>query len=102
MKISIPKKMSCINIKKFGGPENLIIQTVPIPVPKNNEVLIEVVAAGLNRPDIMQRQGLYPPPPGASPIPGLEVSGRIVSHVKEINRVLYDFTSKPPGTIEWE
>ena len=78
MKISIPEKMSCINIKKFGGPENLMIQTDPVPVPKNNEVLIEVVAAGLNRPDIMQRQGLYPPPPGASPIPGLEVSGRIV------------------------
>ena len=79
MRTLLPKEMQCIEIKKYGGPENLNLTKRPIPKIKKGEVLIEVCAAGVNRPDIMQRQGLYPPPPGASDIPGLEVSGKIIA-----------------------
>ena len=61
-----------------GGPEGMRIETGPVPVPGAGEVLIRVMAAGVNRPDIAQRTGAYPPPPGASPLLGLEVSGEIV------------------------
>lgn len=77
MDIKISKNMNCIEIAKSGGPENLRVTSIPVPLPKKNEVLIKVYAAGINRPDIMQRQGNYPPPKGASPIPGLEISGVI-------------------------
>ena len=62
-----------------GGPEVFRPETIPVPVPGENQVLIEVSHAGVNRPDVIQRQGFYPPPPGASPIPGLEVSGKVVA-----------------------
>ena len=62
-----------------GGPEVLRPETLPVPQPGENEVLIKVAYAGVNRPDVIQRQGFYPPPPGASPIPGLEVAGTIVA-----------------------
>jgi len=62
-----------------GGPEVLELREVPAPVPAGGEVLIDVAAAGLNRADVQQRRGVYPPPPGASEIPGLEVSGRIAA-----------------------
>ncbi|MEQ1687446.1 MAG: NAD(P)H-quinone oxidoreductase, partial [Sphingopyxis sp.] len=62
-----------------GGPEALVLGEMPVPVPKEGEVLIRVAAAGVNRPDILQRMGLYPPPPGASPILGLEVAGEVVA-----------------------
>jgi putative PIG3 family NAD(P)H quinone oxidoreductase len=75
----IPKQMDCIEISKYGGPENLLISKREIPQISKDELLIKVEAAGVNRPDIMQREGLYPPPPGASDIPGLEVSGQIVA-----------------------
>ena len=75
----IPKKIDCIEIVKYGGPDNLIITERDTPEISNNELLIKVEAAGVNRPDIMQRQGLYPPPPGASDIPGLEVAGKVVA-----------------------
>jgi len=75
MDVKISNKMNCINISKPGGPENLKVTSIPVPLPRKNEILIKVYAAGINRPDIMQRQGNYPPPKGASPIPGLEVSG---------------------------
>lgn len=71
--------MKAIEITKFGGPEVLSIVDRPIPEVKSGEVLIKVAAAGINRPDVFQRQGLYKPPVGASPIPGLEVSGEIIS-----------------------
>ncbi|AGF48497.1 NADPH2:quinone reductase [Candidatus Kinetoplastibacterium oncopeltii TCC290E] len=71
--------MKAIEITKFGGPEVLSIVDRSIPEIKSGEVLIKVAAAGINRPDIFQRQGLYKPPYGASDIPGLEVSGEIVS-----------------------
>lgn len=69
--------MRVIEITKPGGPEVLIPAERPVPEPGPNEVLIRVAAAGVNRPDVLQRLGLYPPPPGASDIPGLEASGVI-------------------------
>ncbi|MFH5879952.1 NAD(P)H-quinone oxidoreductase [Arthrobacter sp. NA-172] len=71
--------MKAVFISEPGGPEVLEIRDVPAPVPGPGEVLIDVVAAGLNRADVQQRRGFYPPPPGASDIPGLEVSGRIAA-----------------------
>src|SRR5215207_169582 len=69
--------MKAVYIAEAGGPDVLEVREVPAPVPGPGEVLIDVVAAGLNRADVQQRRGFYPPPPGASAIPGLEVSGRI-------------------------
>ena len=77
--MKLPKQIDCIEIIKYGGPENLIMTKRDTPQINKNELLIKVEAAGVNRPDIMQRQGLYPPPPGASDIPGLEVAGEVVS-----------------------
>lgn len=74
---SLATTMRAIAISKPGGPEVLQLVSLPAPVPGAGEVLIEVVAAGVNRPDVMQRQGFYPPPPGAPDTPGLEVAGTI-------------------------
>ncbi|MFF5145348.1 NAD(P)H-quinone oxidoreductase [Streptomyces sp. NPDC013157] len=71
--------MYAITIPEPGGPEALVWDEVPDPVPGDGEVLVEVVAGAVNRADIMQRQGYYDPPPGASPYPGLECSGRITA-----------------------
>ena len=71
---TLPAEMTVIEISEPGGPGVLRPARRPLPAPGLGEVLIEVTAAGVNRPDTMQRQGLYPPPPGASDIPGLEVS----------------------------
>ena len=71
--------MQIINAPNPGGPEALVLSERPLPQPKADECLIKVAAAGLNRADLMQRQGKYPPPPGAPDYPGLEVSGTIVS-----------------------
>lgn len=71
--------MLAIGIATPGGPEVLRAETVPVPVPGPGQLLIRVAHAGVNRPDVVQRQGRYPPPPGASPIPGLEVSGHVVA-----------------------
>ncbi|HJT40432.1 MAG TPA: NAD(P)H-quinone oxidoreductase [Sphingobium sp.] len=76
---TVPKEMMAIGIPVPGGPEALVVERRPVPVPAADEVLIRVAAAGINRPDVMQRQGKYPPPPGAPDIPGLEVSGTIVA-----------------------
>jgi len=70
--------MHYIDIAEYGGPEVMTVQKGPIPEPKKGEVLIKVKAAGVNRPDILQRQGLYPPPLDASPVIGLEVAGEVV------------------------
>ena len=70
--------MNAIEITRPGGPEVLQLCERPMPVPKPGEVLIKVAAAGVNRPDLFQRMGAYPPPPGASDLPGLEVAGTIV------------------------
>ena len=70
--------MKAIEITRPGAPEVLVQGTRPDPVPGAGEVLIRVAASGVNRPDVQQRTGLYPPPPGASDLPGLEVAGIIV------------------------
>jgi NADPH2:quinone reductase len=75
----LPATMTAIAIRTPGGPEVLIAEPRPLPVPGPNEILVQVAAAGVNRPDVMQRQGLYPPPPGASEIPGLEIAGTVAS-----------------------
>jgi putative PIG3 family NAD(P)H quinone oxidoreductase len=70
--------MQAIRIEKPGGPEVLTLDTVPIPEPKVGEVLVRVAAAGVNRPDVLQRKGKYSVPPDASPLPGLEICGEVV------------------------
>jgi putative PIG3 family NAD(P)H quinone oxidoreductase len=72
-------EMKVIEIAAPGGPEQLKIARRPVPQPGAREVLVQVAAAGVNRPDVMQRQGRYPPPAGASDIPGMEVAGAIVA-----------------------
>ncbi len=79
MSEKIPKTMRAIEIAEAGGPEVLRVREFPVPEPGDGEVLIKVGGAGVNRPDVMQRLGLYPPPPGAPDIPGLEVAGTVVT-----------------------
>ena len=75
----LPAQMTVIGISKPGGPEVLLPETRAVPVPGPNEILIKVAAAGVNRPDVAQRSGAYPPPPGASDLPGLEIAGEVVA-----------------------
>lgn len=77
--MALPTQMTAIGIKTPGGPEALAPEQRPVPVPGDGEILVKVAAAGVNRPDVMQRKGLYPPPPGAPDIPGLEIAGEIVA-----------------------
>ena len=76
---ALPASMNCVEIKKPGGPEALVPATRPVPQPMAGEILIRVAAAGVNRPDIAQRAGHYPPPPGASDLPGLEAAGTVAA-----------------------
>ena len=76
--MKLPKKMRCVKILRYGKAENLNYTFSRLPEINDEEVLIEVFAAGVNRPDILQRKGLYIPPAGASSLPGLEVSGKVV------------------------
>jgi putative PIG3 family NAD(P)H quinone oxidoreductase len=82
----IPQTMTAISISEPGGPHVLKAITIAVPQPKTSEILIRVVAAGVNRPDVLQRMGAYPPPKDASPLPGLEVSGEVVSAGAECSR----------------
>ncbi|GAC1576078.1 MAG: NAD(P)H-quinone oxidoreductase [Sphingomicrobium sp.] len=75
----IPATMMAIEISEPGGPEVLKPARRPVPVPGPGQVLVKVAAAGVNRPDVLQRKGAYPPPPGASDIPGLEIAGIVVA-----------------------
>jgi NADPH:quinone reductase len=75
----VPDSMIAIEISAPGGPETLKPCTRPVPVPGPGEVLVRVAAAGVNRPDVVQRMGLYPAPPGASDLPGLEISGTVIA-----------------------
>lgn len=75
----LPETMRFVDLPTPGGPEALVIAQGPVPVPGPDEILIRVQAAVVNRPDVQQRKGLYPPPPGASPILGLEVAGEVVA-----------------------
>ena len=76
---AVPEEMTAIDPAGPGGPEVLVPARRPVPTPGPGEVLIEVAAAGVNRPDVLQRKGAYPPPPGAPSVPGLEVAGTVVA-----------------------
>jgi NADPH:quinone reductase len=84
--MTLPSRMTAVGIRTPGGPEVLVPEERPVPSPGTGEVLVKVVAAGVNRPDVMQRRGLYPPPPGASDIPGLEIAGEVVALGAETRR----------------
>src|SRR5688500_11232116 len=77
--MSLPAIMTAIAITEPGGPEVLKPTTTGRPPPGEGEILVKVKAAGVNRPDVMQRKGGYPPPPGASETPGLEIAGEIAA-----------------------
>src|SRR6202166_1215377 len=77
--IRVPLEMTAVEIAAPGGPEQLKPTVRPVPKPGSEEVLVRVAAAGVNRPDVMQRQGRYPPPPGASDLPGMEIAGEVVA-----------------------
>lgn len=83
---SLPERMIAIGIKTPGGPEALAPEERPVPVPGPTDVLVRVKAAGVNRPDVMQRKGQYPPPPGAPDIPGLEIAGDVVAIGDKVTR----------------
>jgi NADPH:quinone reductase len=76
---ALPATMTCVEIKTPGGPEALVPATRPVPQPKAGELLIKVAATGVNRPDLAQRAGHYPAPPGASDLPGLEAAGTVAA-----------------------
>ena len=82
---ALPDTMTCIEISEPGGPEVLKPGRRPLPVAGAGEVLVHVAAAGVNRPDIMQRQGMYSPPPGVSDIPGLEIAGTVAALGPEVS-----------------
>ncbi len=83
---ALPSRMTAIGIKAPGGPDMLVPQERPVPKAGAGEILVKVKAAGVNRPDVMQRQGLYPPPPGAPDIPGLEIAGEVAALGDDVTR----------------
>jgi len=83
---SVPSRMTAIAIKAPGGPETLVPEERPVPSPGDGEILVKVAAAGVNRPDVMQRKGLYPPPKGAPDIPGLEIAGEVAALGPKVTR----------------
>ena len=83
---NLPTRMTAIAIKAPGGPDMLIAEERAVPQPGPGEILLKVAAAGVNRPDVMQRQGNYPPPPGAPDIPGLEIAGEVVALGPNVKR----------------
>ena len=86
-KNTLPTLMRAIEITAPGGPEKLAVTERVVPTPGPGEVLIKVDAAGINRPDVLQRMGLYPPPPGASDLPGLEVAGTVAAIAADVSEV---------------
>jgi NADPH2:quinone reductase len=84
--VDVPTRMTAIGIKTPGGPDALAPEERAVPKPGAGEILVKVAAAGVNRPDVMQRQGLYPPPPGAPDIPGLEIAGEVVALAPDAKR----------------
>jgi NADPH2:quinone reductase len=83
---ALPTHMTAIGIKASGAPDMLVPEQCPVPIPGADEILVKVAAAGVNRPDVMQRQGSYPPPPGAPDIPGLEIAGEVAALGPEVKR----------------
>jgi putative PIG3 family NAD(P)H quinone oxidoreductase len=77
--MTLPARMTVIAIRAPGGPEMLVPEERPVPAPGPGEIVVKVVAAGVNRPDVRQREGNYPPPKGATDIPGLEIAGEVAS-----------------------
>ena len=84
--MSLPATMTAIAIRAPGGPEMLVPEQRPVPKPGAGEILVKVAAAGVNRPDVMQRKGLYPPPKGATDIPGLEIAGTVMASGDGVTR----------------
>jgi putative PIG3 family NAD(P)H quinone oxidoreductase len=84
---SIPAEMKHVAMSGPGGPEVLHVATSPVPQPGRGEVLVKVAAAGVNRPEVLQRQGAYPPPPGVTPILGLEIAGEVVALGEGVQRL---------------
>src|ERR1700751_2654839 len=82
----LPAQMTVVGISKPGGPEVLLPETRAVPVPGPGEILVKGMAAGVNRPDVAQRSGSYPPPPGASDLPGLEIAGEVVAVGSGVSR----------------
>lgn len=85
--MSLPTTMQAVEISAFGKPEVLKPCVRPLPVPQSGEVLIKVAAAGVNRPDVVQRRGHYPAPPGASDLPGLEIAGTVVALGADVSQL---------------
>jgi putative PIG3 family NAD(P)H quinone oxidoreductase len=85
----LPETMTAFGFDAPGGPEVLRAERLPLPVPGRGQVLVKVAFAGVNRPDIVQRQGFYPAPAGASPIPGLEISGEVVALGQDVSTDLF-------------
>ncbi len=83
---AVPAEMTAIAIREAGAPDVLTPEQRPVPRPGAGEILVKVAAAGVNRPDVMQRKGLYPPPPGAPDIPGLEIAGTIAARGPGVSR----------------
>ena len=88
--MDLPTAMQAVGIAAPGGPEVLRLEQRPVPRPAPAQVLVRVAFAGVNRPDVLQRLGRYPPPPGASDIPGLEISGTVVAVGEEADETLLD------------
>jgi NADPH:quinone reductase-like Zn-dependent oxidoreductase len=86
LNMNLPDQMRAIEITRAGGPEVLHETQRPVPTPAPGEILVRVAAAGVNRPDILQRKGLYPVPKGASDLPGLEIAGTIVACAADVVR----------------
>jgi NADPH:quinone reductase len=84
--MNLPQTMKAIEITASGGPDVLKPAERPVPQPEKGEVLVRVAAAGVNGPDLMQRRGLYPAPPGASDLPGLEIAGEVVAVHEDVRR----------------
>ena len=83
---NVPARMTAIAIRAPGGPEMLVPEERPVPQPGQEEILVKVAAAGVNRPDVMQRMGQYPPPKGVTDIPGLELAGEVVAVGPNVRR----------------
>lgn len=83
---SLPGSMKAIEISQPGEPEVLVVTERPLPTPQAGEILVKVAAAGVNRPDVLQRRGNYAPPPGTSDIPGLEIAGEVVALGEGVQR----------------
>lgn len=84
--MTLPESMRAVEISKPGGPEALRLVDRPVPLPGSGQILIAVAHAGVNRPDALQRAGLYAPPPGASDLPGLEAAGTVAAVAPDVSR----------------